>query len=89
MDGLPRAEPLGKVTPLHAGPHPVQDPVDHLPVVPPSATTSVTHRQERLQPLPLTVGQIPTTSHIKLTGHMIGEAWLGAGQVAPERIGAV
>jgi hypothetical protein len=27
VDCLPRTEPLGQVTPLHSGPHPVQNPV--------------------------------------------------------------
>lgn len=41
LNGLPRPEPFGQVTPLNSGPHPVQDPVDHLPVIPPPATTTV------------------------------------------------
>lgn len=58
IDGLPRAEPFGQVTPLHAGPHPVQNPVDHLPVIPPPPTTLVADRQERPQPFPLGIRQI-------------------------------
>lgn len=33
VDGFPWTEPFGQVTPLHTGPGPVQDPVDHLPMV--------------------------------------------------------
>lgn len=65
IDGLPRTEPFGQVTPLHAGPNPVQNPVDHLPVIPPPATTPVTDRQERPQPFPLSISQItPPHAHI-------------------------
>lgn len=46
-DGLPRTEPFGQVTPLNARPHPVQNPVNYLPVVPPPATTPVADRQQR------------------------------------------
>ncbi|KPI31935.1 hypothetical protein OV320_2527 [Actinobacteria bacterium OV320] len=39
IDRLPRPEPLGQIPPLHPRSHPVQDPVDHLPMIPPPATT--------------------------------------------------
>lgn len=69
IDGLPGREPFGQVTPLHAGPHSVQNPVDHLPVVPPPATTTVTDRQERPQPFPLGIREItPPHVHINDTG---------------------
>jgi hypothetical protein len=58
INSLPRPKPFGQVTPLHAGPHAVQNPVDHLPVVPPPATTPVADRQERPQPFPLSITQI-------------------------------
>lgn len=58
VDRLPRAEPLGQVAPVHAGPHAVKDPVDHLPVVPSPATTPVADRQERSQPFPLGICQV-------------------------------
>src|SRR6478735_11456314 len=58
VDGLPRPGPLGQVTPLHPGPHPVQNPVDHLLVVTPPATMPVADRQERPQPFPLGITQI-------------------------------
>ncbi|GFE27346.1 hypothetical protein Sliba_77990 [Streptomyces nigrescens] len=48
----------GNITPLNARPHPVQNPVDHLPVVPPPATTPVADRQERPQPFPLLIREI-------------------------------
>lgn len=65
IDRLPRAEPLWQVTPLNAGPDPMQNPVDHLPVIPPPATSSVTYRQERLQPFPLGICQI-TPPHVHI-----------------------
>jgi hypothetical protein len=46
VDGYSRAEPFGQITPLHSGPHPVQNPIDHLPVISPPATTPVTDRQD-------------------------------------------
>ncbi|GLU47298.1 hypothetical protein Nans01_16490 [Nocardiopsis ansamitocini] len=68
VDRLPRAEPFGQVTPLNAGPHPAQNPVDHLPVIPSPATTPVTDRQERLQAFPLDIRQIaPPHAHINDT----------------------
>lgn len=65
VDGLPRPVPVGQVTPLHAGPNPVQNPVDHLPVAPPPATTPITDRQERPQPFPLGIAQI-TPPHVHI-----------------------
>jgi hypothetical protein len=65
IDGLPRTETFGQVTPLHPRPHPVQNPVDHLPMITPPATTSVADRQERPQPFPLGISQItPPHDHI-------------------------
>lgn len=65
INGLPRSEPFGQVTPLNPGPHPMQNPVDHLPVIPPPATAPVTNRQERPQPFPLGIRQItPPNVHI-------------------------
>lgn len=65
---LPWAEPFGQVTPLNAGPHPVRNPVDHLPVIPPPATTPVADRQERPQPFPLGIRPIaPPHVHINDT----------------------
>lgn len=43
----PRAQVFGQTAPLHPGPHLAQDPVGHLPVVPPPAPTPVADRQER------------------------------------------
>jgi hypothetical protein len=65
VDGLPRAEPFGQVTPRNAGPDPVQNPVDHLPVITPPATTPVADRQERPQPFPLSITQI-TPPHVHI-----------------------
>jgi len=76
VDRLPRAEPFGQVTPLNAGPHSVQNPVDQLPVIPPPATTPVADRQERPQPFPLDIRQITpprlTTTTWTRSSHMIG-----------------
>lgn len=65
VDGLPRPEPLRQVTPLHAGPHPVQNSVDHLPVIPPPATTPVTDRQEQPQSFPFGIREI-TPPHVHI-----------------------
>lgn len=45
------------------GSHPVENPVDHLPVIPAQSTTPVTDRQERPQPFPLGICQI-TPPHV-------------------------
>src|SRR6478752_2047927 len=60
IDRLPRPEPLGQIPPLHAGPHSVENPVDHPPVITSPTATRTTPRQERLQPIPLRIRQIPT-----------------------------
>ncbi|WP_251018353.1 NUDIX hydrolase [Streptomyces sp. ISL-1] len=47
----------------------MQNPVDHLPVIPTPATTPVGRRQERPQPLPLRIRQIaPPHDHHNETG---------------------
>jgi hypothetical protein len=46
VDGLPRAERFREFSPLHPGAKPVDDPVDHLAVVPPQAASVVAHRQQ-------------------------------------------
>lgn len=46
-----------KVAQVHTGPNPMKDSVDHLTVITPSAAPAVTHRQQRPQPLPLTISQ--------------------------------
>ncbi len=69
IDGLPRPEPFGQVAPLHSGTDPVQNPVDHLPVIPPPATTAVADRQERPKPFPLGIRQItPPHAHSNDSG---------------------
>lgn len=65
VDRLPRTEPFRQVTPLNTRSHPVQNPVDHLPVVPPAATTPVADRQERPQLFPLGITQI-TPPHVHI-----------------------
>lgn len=60
VNSLPGPEPLGKVAPLHTGPHSVQNPVDYLPMVPPPATTTIAHRQERPESFPLGIRQVTT-----------------------------
>jgi hypothetical protein len=66
IDRLPRAESSGQLTPLNARPHSVQNPVDHLPVIPPPAATPVADRQERPQPFPLGIRQI-APPHVHIT----------------------
>lgn len=58
IDRLPRPEPFRQITPLHPGPHPVQNAVDHLPVIPPPATAPIADRRERPQPFSLRVAEI-------------------------------
>ena len=53
IDRLPRTVPLGQIAPVRPGANPVQDAVDHLPVITPPATPPVTDRQKRSQLLPL------------------------------------
>lgn len=53
INRLPRTEPFWQVTPLNTGPHPVQNPVDHLPVIPPPAalrTRPQPHRRDLVPP---------------------------------------
>ncbi|GGV28594.1 hypothetical protein GCM10010260_81300 [Streptomyces filipinensis] len=63
---LPRPVAFRQIAPLHVCPDPVQHSVDYLPMVPPSATASVAHWQERLKSLPLGVSQITPMSHIPI-----------------------
>lgn len=58
VDRLPWATSFGQVTPPNPGPHPVLNPVDHPPVIPPPATTPVADWQERPQPFPLGIRQV-------------------------------
>jgi hypothetical protein len=70
VDRFPGPEPLRQVTPLNTRPHPVQNPVNHLSVVPPPATTPVADRQERLQPFPLGITQI-TPPHVHINDTVV------------------
>src|SRR3954470_13098449 len=50
--------------PWRPGPGPPQDPVDHLPVIVPTAAAARRPvRQQRLQPDPLRISQIVTIEH--------------------------
>ena len=68
MRCLPRPVPLRHVPPRRPGSLHPADPVDHLPVIPPPATTAALLRQQRLQNRPLTISQIETR-HTDLTIH--------------------
>lgn len=58
---LPRPVLLRHVPPRRPGPQPPQDPVDHLPVIPPPATpTTIRRRQQRLDPRPRHIRQLTT-----------------------------
>jgi hypothetical protein len=75
VHGLPRAEPLWKVAPVRPSPDPVENPVDHLPVITLPSTPPIADRQKRPQLLPLSVCQI-TPPHARTTSrtaqsHMI------------------
>lgn len=69
MDGLPRAEAFRQLAPLTPGAEPVNDPVDHLPVITPPTTPVVACRQQRLQHRPLVIGEIPLLSMTRTTSH--------------------
>src|SRR5579875_282409 len=58
VDGLPVPGPLRQVPPRAARPDPVEDPVDHHPVVIPPVPPPRVGRQLRLQPRPLRIGQV-------------------------------
>src|SRR3954451_12908672 len=52
------------IPPWRPGPGPPQDPVDHLPVIVPTAAAARRPvRQQRLQPDPLRISQIVTIEH--------------------------
>src|SRR3982751_1837460 len=52
------------IPPWRPGPGPPQDPVDHLPVIVPTASAARRPvRQHRLQPDPLRISQIVTIEH--------------------------
>src|SRR5262245_35012949 len=54
--GLPRPIPLWDLTPLRAVVYPPENPVDHLPVIPPPTAALRSHaRQQRHQPSPLRI----------------------------------
>src|SRR4051795_10903420 len=54
----------GNIPPWRPGPGPPQDPVDHLPVIVPTAAAARRPvRQQRLQPDPLRISQIMTIEH--------------------------
>ena len=58
---LPRPVLLRHVPPRRPGPQTPQDPVDHLPVIPPPATpTTIRRRQQRLDPRPRHIRQLTT-----------------------------
>lgn len=58
---LPRPVLLRHVPPRRTGPQPPQDPVDHLPVIPPPATpTTIRRGQQRLDPRPGRIRQLTT-----------------------------
>jgi len=63
VDRLPGAEALGQLAPLTAGAEPVNDPIDHLPVVPPPAAPVIALGQQRLQHFPFLVGQVAPAEH--------------------------
>ncbi|GGU79043.1 hypothetical protein GCM10010275_12350 [Streptomyces litmocidini] len=58
VDRLPAAVSLGEVSPRDPGPHPEQDPVDHLAVVTPASTAQAGGGQMQRKPHPLRIRQI-------------------------------
>ena len=64
VDGLPVPVLRWQVTPRHPTPRPPEHPVQHLPMISPTATAARRPvRQQRLQPSPLRIGQIMTIKH--------------------------
>lgn len=82
IDRLPGTEPLGQISPLHPGAHPVQDPVDHLPMISPPATTSIALWQERPQPFPLRIRQI-TPNHAQDNDPNMNQSHDHSGSIRP------
>jgi hypothetical protein len=58
MGGLPGPVALREITPRGTGAQLPQDPVDHLPVIPPLATTTPATRQHSLDPRPRHIRQL-------------------------------
>jgi hypothetical protein len=61
VHGLPRPVALRKIAPVCPDPDPKEDPIDHLSVIPPPSTSTITDRQEGPQPFPLGIRQIALT----------------------------
>ena len=61
--GLPRPEPLGKITPRDPGPIPVNDPLDDLAMIPPRTRAARHLRHQRADHRPLLIRQLSTTIH--------------------------
>ena len=62
-DGLSRPVPLGQVPPGDAGLGLVQHSVDHPAVIDPGTPLGPRRRQQRLDDLPLLIGQLMPTHH--------------------------
>src|SRR5271169_7208126 len=60
IDRLPVPEALRQITPGAPRPGTEEDPIDHLPVIGPPATSRRITRQEHPQALPLLIGQVMT-----------------------------
>ncbi|MGX1135705.1 hypothetical protein RKD49_007895 [Streptomyces glaucescens] len=69
-----------QVTPLNSGSHPMQNPVDHLSVIPPPPATPVPDRQERPQPFPRSIRPI-TPPHVYENDWQQGSVACSAGSV--------
>ena len=63
VSGLPRPVALGQVPPRCTGAQLPQDRVDHLAVITPPPTATLDRRQQRLDPCPGLIGQLPTPHH--------------------------
>ena len=63
VDRLPRPVPFGQVTPGASGPGLEQHPVDHPAVVHPRTALHARSRRQRLDRLPLLVGQLVPAHH--------------------------
>ena len=58
INGFPVPESVRQIPPRAPGPGPVEDPVDHQPVIIPPVPLPRMTRQQRFQPHPLAISQI-------------------------------
>jgi hypothetical protein len=73
VGGLPRAEPLGQLSPGQSGAELEHDALEDLAVIPPPATSPAHRRQQRFDHRPRGVRNLPIPHH-RTNDPMIGKA---------------